>query len=303
MTTVEPRQRSAVRYRENGETTTPSPADIVRGSLLSRLFPGCRSARPSLVLELLLLAGAYLVYLAIRVMVKSDAGAAFDNAADIYNLEQVLHLDPERALNSWLTDHPGFSRLAGYYYATLHFSATPLVLIWLYWRHPERYRWMRTALGAMTLSSLFVFWVYPVAPPRFAVSGLTDTLAQWHLLEMLAPRSSVPVANLYAAVPSLHVGWAAWCALAVWMVFRHSKPWLAWAVWIYPVITSLVVIATANHYLLDAPAGVLVLAFGALVATLIGRYGHRRRTVDVPVEVSVDLPVEPRDIPVAERVG
>lgn len=301
MTTVEPRQRSAVRYRENGEQTTLRPDELIRRGALVRLLSGRRSVRPSLLLELLLLAGAYMVYLAIRVVVKSDAHLAFENAADIFRVEQALHLNPERPLNGWLTDHPGVSRMAGYYYATLHFSLTPLILIWLYWRHPDRYRWMRTVLGVMTLSSLFVFWVYPVAPPRFAVSGLTDTLAEWQLLEFLAPRSSAPVANLYAAVPSLHVGWAAWCALAVWMVFRHSKPWLAWAVWIYPVATTFVVVATANHYLLDAPAGVAALAVGALGATLIGRYGYgrKRRTVDVPVEV----PVEARDIPEAERIG
>ena len=60
----------------------------------------------------------------------------------------------------------------------------------------------------------------------------------------------------YASMPSVHVAWAVWCALAVYPVARH---WAVRALAIaYPLVTTLVVVATGNHFFLDVIAGALL---------------------------------------------
>lgn len=228
--------------------------------------PSRRLSRPAPLLELSILSVGYFVYASTRVAVRGSTGEAMRDGRAIFHLEQVLHIAPERWLNTLLTPHAWLSEVAGYYYATLHFAITPAVLVWLYWRHPGPYRTLRTALVATTLPSLLIFWLYPTAPPRFAVAHLSDTLEHFHIDGLLAPRASVGVANLYAAMPSLHVAWAAWCALGVWTVARHRHRYLALLGWLYPIATTVVVLATANHYLLDTIAGVAALAGGILIA-------------------------------------
>jgi PAP2 superfamily len=249
--------------------SSPRSLFAMLGRALMR-SPGKRT-RPRPLVELGVIALCYFVYEAIRVAVRSDADQAIHNARQLHRAEIWLHLDPEHALNHALTAHAWLSHAAGYYYATLHFVVTPVVLLWLYWRHPGRYPWLRRTIMAATLPSLLVFWAVPLAPPRFAVSGITDTLAQWNILGGLAPRDSAPVANLYAAMPSLHFAWALWSALAVWLVARRKHPALAMLAWIYPTLTGLDVMATGNHYLLDLAGGAAALLFGMLVATGYGR--------------------------------
>lgn len=229
--------------------------------------------RPRLLIELLVIVVGYMGYSATRVAARGETNIADDNAHHLINLERTLHLDPEHWLNSILNAHAFSAQVAGYYYASMHFAITPLVLIWLYWRYPYHYRWARTSLAITTLSSLLVFWWFPVAPPRFAEAHITDTLAVYKILELAAPRGGTStVANLNAAMPSLHVGWAAWCAFAVWIVFHQRHKYLAAAAWLYPLTTYIVVLGTGNHYLIDGIGGLVALSGGIGVATLIMRW-------------------------------
>ena len=78
---------------------------------------------------------------------------------------------------------------------------------------------------------------------------------------MADPHGPDRLVNLYAAMPSLHVAWATWCAVAVITVTRSRWRHLAW---LYPWVTVLVVLASANHFLLDAAGGLGVLGLGLL---------------------------------------
>jgi len=108
-----------------------------------------------------------------------------------------------------------------------------------------------------------VFWVWPAAPPRFSVPRMTDILVTRDILGAAHPRGTTSLVNLYAAMPSLHVAWAAWCALAVITATRGRWRHLAW---LYPAATTLVVLASANHFLLDAVGGIAVAGLGMLAA-------------------------------------
>jgi hypothetical protein len=222
-------------------------------------------------LELATIVAAYLAYEASRVLAVPRRAPALVHGRDVLRAEAWLHLDPEVALNHLLGVWGPLSSIAGYYYSTLHFLVTPLVLVVLWRRHPTSYPALRTALFMTTAVALVVFVAWPTAPPRFTSSALTDTLVRDHILGMSNPHGITGLINQYAAMPSLHVGWAVWCALALWTTSRSRWRHL---VWLYPAATTFVVLSTANHYLLDAVAGALLVLM-AVGLTTVPRRGGR----------------------------
>ena len=183
-------------------------------------------------------------------------------------LERLLHVNAEPYLNHPAAAHLVFVEAAGYYYGLAHFLVTPLVLAWLYLRRPAAFGRLRSALVLATAAANLVFWAWPAAPPRFSVPGMTDILVTRDILGAAHPRGATTLVNLYAAMPSLHVAWAAWCALAVVTASRGRWRRLAW---LYPAATTLVVLASANHFLLDAAGGLAVTGLGMLATSEPGQ--------------------------------
>jgi membrane-associated phospholipid phosphatase len=192
------------------------------------------------------------------------------HATRLMRLEMRLHLDPELGLNRWLGRHLGLGRLVGDYYDLAHLGVTLAVLGWIWWRHPARYRMLRNALLGINGLGFIVFWLFPVAPPRMLTAfGFIDVVAAAHSLGSWSSGSLASQANEYAAMPSLHVAWALWCAFAIWIVCKDNLRRVA-AVG-YAVATGLVVLATANHYFLDVVAGAMTAALAALGAVRLSR--------------------------------
>ncbi|MFD3871354.1 phosphatase PAP2 family protein [Streptomyces sp. NPDC058623] len=227
--------------------------------------------RPTWWAELLLLALVYGAYSGGRLLARGDVDLAVDHGLAILRVEELLWMDFERPLNRLFSQSGVLGIPADFVYASLHYLVTPAVLIWLHQRRPRHYRAARTWLVASTLLGLVGFALLPTCPPRLldASYGFTDTMAQfsaygWWGGEASAPRGLGSFTNQYAAMPSLHVGWALWCGVLLW---RHARTPLVRALGIaYPVLTTVVVMGTANHYFLDAVAGAAVMGAGALIA-------------------------------------
>ena len=221
--------------------------------------------------ELPLIAVVYALYSGARLLVRGDVQAAVEHGADILHFEQFMHMDPENWVNQLFTEHAFLGVPADFAYASLHYLVTPTVLVWLWRRRPTHYRVARTWLMISTLIGLIGFTMMPTAPPRLLTDndGFIDTMAQygsygWWGDDASAPRGMGHLTNEYAAMPSLHVGWSLWCGL---MLIRFGRHRAVRALGVlYPVVTVLVVMGTANHYLLDAAAGVLVMGVGYLLA-------------------------------------
>ena len=244
------------------------PARVV---IVRTTVPG---PRPRAGRELALLAALYLAYSGARLLTDPDLGAATANARDILQLQAVLHLDVERRLNDGLSAVPVLPLVASYWYSLLHYVVTPAVLVWVYRVHPARYRVARNALVVGSALGIAGFALLPTAPPRM-LPGYVDTLAStagsgWWGSDASAPKGLGGLTNELAAMPSLHVGWALWCAAVIWWCTRDAVGGRAIAVRlvaaVYAAGTTLVVLATANHYLLDAVGGAAVLAAGAAAA-------------------------------------
>jgi hypothetical protein len=226
--------------------------------------------RPRWWTELLLIAVVYAAYSAGRLLARGDVATAIDHGLAILRAEKALLLNAEHPLNRLFTDVPALGIPADFVYASLHYVVTPAVLVWLFRRRPLRYRAARTWLMVSTLLGLVGFTLMPTCPPRLldAAHGFVDTMAQyssygWWGTEASAPRGLGGMTNQYAAMPSLHVGWALWCGVMLW---RHGRTPLLRALAVgYPLLTTIVVMGTANHYFLDAVAGAAVMGVGALL--------------------------------------
>lgn len=219
---------------------------------------GRKAARRRLLRELLLVAGLFTVYKAGRTLSTGRTGDAFRNAAWIWDAERALRLPGEGAVQRLLL-HGGdpLVHTANTYYAAVHFPATALFLIWLYVRRPDHYLWARRVLAVLTAAALALHLSFPLAPPRMlAAAHLVDTGRVYGPSVYGAAPATDTLANQFAAMPSLHVGWA--LMLAVGMIAATSGRWRA--LWLlHPALTLYVVVGTANHYWLDAvAAGVLL---------------------------------------------
>jgi hypothetical protein len=220
--------------------------------------------RPRAQAELALLVLLFVAYSVGRLLGHPALPTAMAHARDLLHIEALLHLDVERQANELLDSVPLLALIGSYYYALLHYVVTPAVLLWAYRARPLHYRRVRNALVIGSAIGLVGFTLIPMAPPRM-LPGYVDTLAStaqhgWWGSDASAPRGLGAMTNQLAAMPSLHVGWALWCA---WVVFTLTeRRWVRIAAIAYPIGTAVVVVGTANHYVLDAVAGVLVMLIG-----------------------------------------
>ncbi|MFJ4961361.1 hypothetical protein EES43_09740 [Streptomyces sp. ADI96-02] len=242
--------------------------------------PPATGHRPRWWTELPLIAVVYGLYSLGRLLVRGDVSTAVDHGLAILRLEQALHLNAEHPLNRLFTSTPSLGIPADFAYASLHYLVTPAVLVWMFRRRSTLYRAARTWLMNSTLLGLVGFTLMPTCPPRLldASHGFVDTMAQysgygWWGTGASAPRGLSGMTNQYAAMPSLHVGWSLWCGILLWRYGRH--PLIRAAGIAYPLITTVVVMGTANHYFLDAVAGAAVMGLGALLTRPVMRLADR----------------------------
>ncbi|WP_327367018.1 phosphatase PAP2 family protein [Streptomyces sp. NBC_01217] len=230
-------------------------------SLRSRRSP----RRPRVWFEILLVAASYWVYSLVRNAVPEQKAEALRNADWIWSVETHLGIAVERTVNHAVNSVTWLIVSMNYYYATLHFIVTVCVLVWLFHRHPGRYSAARLALFATTAVALLGYYLYPLAPPRLMNGGrFIDTVLVHQTWGSMASGNFKNMSNQYAAMPSMHIGWSLWCGLTI-FALAHA-PWARILGLLYPAVTLLVIVSTANHFWLDALGGMTCLAFGYAVS-------------------------------------
>ncbi|MEV0273674.1 phosphatase PAP2 family protein [Hamadaea sp. NPDC050747] len=236
-----------------------------RPSVVHRAAPA--DPRPHPIRELILVTVLFLAYKAGRLIASGHVDEAYANAGRIWNAERWLRLPSEVSIQAAMLHSPAFVQAVNTYYAWVHFPATAAFLLWTYLRRPAYYLWIRRVLTGLTAAALAVHVLFPLAPPRLVGAfGMIDTAARYGPSVYSEPDTDT-LANQYAAMPSLHIGWAVVIALGLIVMTRSRWRWLWLA---HPVITTFVVVGTANHYWLD---GIVVCAFLALMLLIIRRPG------------------------------
>ncbi|WP_223201080.1 phosphatase PAP2 family protein [Micromonospora sp. M42] len=200
---------------------------------------------------------------------------------------------PPRRGQGPLLSHEILMRLANSYYAFVHFPGHR-ALPGLALAAPPRPTTCGCggALAALTAVALVLHVCVPLAPPRLTeLTGLVDTGTRFGP-SVYGPPDTDQLSNQYAAMPSLHVGWALAIALALMAVTTGRLRWL-WL--LHPLATALVVVVTGNHYWLDGLVSVALLV--AILAVL------PRPAPDRPALVEAAGPVRPHVVPAPRRAG
>ncbi len=236
---------------------------------------------------------------------------AYHNALRVIRFEEAVGLFHEATIQGWFLGAPLLLRALNIYYGSLHFVVTATVLAWLAWRHPRDYPTWRNTILIGTGLALVGYSLFPLMPPRLlcdcaygagpaaAADGLphfVDTLAVHGGLWSFDNSAMQSLSNQYAAMPSLHFGWALWCALVIVPRARHR--WAKVLACLYPLFTLLTVIVTGNHFWLDAAGGALVIGVGwlagsRLAALMVNR--HRRGGTVSEASPVPPTPPEPAD--------
>ncbi|GLZ09481.1 hypothetical protein Acsp03_69470 [Actinomadura sp. NBRC 104412] len=236
------------------------------------------STRLSLRRELALGLAVFAVYAVVDSMPVTERTAVAEaHGRDLHALEKLLHLDLVTPANRWLSSHPAVATVANYEYATSYVISALIMLGYLYRRRPGRYPVARNSFALINLIGVACFALYPVMPPRLLSGlGFVDTVKQGGTWGSWGT-PLIDNANQLAAMPSLHVAWALWVSVELSRI--SARRGVQAASLLHVLVTVLVTVATANHYLLDAAgAAVLVLLCNALAERLTaGRRARRAK--------------------------
>jgi len=227
----------------------------------------------SLVRELAIVVALLLLYKYGRFLGKDHVEAAVRNARDVIGIERSLGMFSEARLQDLVVTDTALVRFLNTYYLYAHVVVTAAAFVWLFVRHPQTYRRFRDVMIVITLTGMAGHLLLPLAPPRmFPHLGFVDTA------KVFGPASYGPgspykgFANQFAAMPSLHFGWA---LVIAWAVLLATTSRWRFVVLAHPIITLAAIVLTANHYWLDAVAATVLFAFALAVDWLLER--RRRR--------------------------
>jgi hypothetical protein len=243
-------------------------------------------------IELLAILVFYVVYSAIRNLHGGGSAApphAFDHAHQIMSLERHLGIYHEQTIQKWALHFRPLILFGNYYYGSFHFIVTIFAGIFLYRNFSDDYPRFRNTLAIATLFALIGFTLYPLAPPRmFPQLGFVDTLLKDPAFWSFDSGGMQHISNQFAAMPSVHIAWSTWCAVALGPRLKSRTGRIL--AWCYPILTFVVIVITANHYILDAVAGLVVFGVAWYLADFVTRSGRRLRPGYPPPRPSPSLP-------------
>lgn len=194
-------------------------------------------------------------------------GGAIGRARWIWRFERTVHLPSEEVVQHFFLPHPLVVQFFNLYYDALHFPVLIACMVWLFVRHRQSYRRWRTTLVAFTGTCL-VLQLIPVAPPRMLPgTRLVDTAVLYHQSVYSTVAGFDP--DQLSAMPSVHVGWAVLVAIAIITTARSKWRWLAL---LYPAMTTLAVVVTANHFWLDGIVAAAILGIVLALQVMIRRW-------------------------------
>jgi hypothetical protein len=257
-------------------------ADAARAGTTGRRFGGRRLKDGHAIYwwkELILVGLLYAVYESVRNVSKASAGEAYANALRVVDWQRTLRIWHELPMQEWALQYTPLIIAANYFYGSAYMVVTVLGLVFLYRWHPDDYPLWRNTLAIGTMLGLIGFATFPLMPPRLLdplgdgqTWGFVDTLVKYPTFWSFESPTMKAISNQFAAMPSLHCGWAFW---GMWVFLPRVRTWWGKALAVlYPATTIFVVVITANHYFLDAVGGLAIFVVGYLGARAITRAGR-----------------------------
>lgn len=222
--------------------------------------------------ETALISFLYMLWRLARVLPLVQEEGAYDRGRQIWRLQRTLHLPSELTMERWTMAHHWVAQVTVDYYATVHVPALLLFLLWMWVRRPDEYPRWRNTLVLTTGFCLFIRFIR-VAPPRLLPEyGFVDLPA------MLGRDIYGPVgtgaSDQFAAMPSIHVAWAAIVGIGIFTLVRSRWRWIGP---FHLAATMWAVMATANHWWLDGIAAIALVGLSWSIDGAFRRLAARRR--------------------------
>lgn len=222
--------------------------------------------------EIALIAGAYMAYEVVRSLSAGRTVDAFENTELVVRAEQALGIFAELNVQVAVLGYSGLVDFFSLWYFWGHFPLIIAFAVWSFYRHQGDYRWARNAIFLSGGVALIVYLSFPVAPPRLIPGGgFVDTLRNVFALQY----DDSSLVNEFAAVPSMHQGFAIIVGATLFRIFSGRLG--AVLMFALPAVMFVSIVATGNHWFLDAILGAAVAVVGMTAATQIERHGHRAR--------------------------
>lgn len=235
-----------------------------------------RAIRKHGAFEVLLIAALYLASELSRGIASGGVALAQQHADSVVHIERTLHVFDEARVQRLVHHVAALPALLGYAYLTLHLAVTAAVLVWVYRRHRRVYPALRNTLVLANGIAILGYWLFPTAPPRLAGVGIADTVSGATSINLTSHAVST-FYNPYAAVPSMHIGFALLAGLTVARLARNPLARVAGLA--YPLFVLLVIVATGNHFFFDAAAGAAVAGLAAAIVATVQLPSFRVLTV------------------------
>jgi hypothetical protein len=215
-----------------------------------------------LVRQIVLFCGAYYVYRIVRGLVDDRGSDAFANARGIVHFERSLGIFPEPAIHHFAERNEVISDVASWMYVNSHFVVTTVALAFIYLRRNDSFYFVRNMFMVAMGVALVLYLVFPTAPPRLLPElGFKDSVANF---TGVTSQDSDLLVNPYAAIPSMHVCFALLIGLPMARLARRRWAVVLWR--LYPLLVTWVVVATANHWWMDAAVGAVTAGVAYAVA-------------------------------------
>ena len=241
---------------------------VTRLRHLARLLP---HGPVDVARQLALFVTAYFGYSLVRGLADEPgvAAAAFDNARQIISIEKTLNVFVEPSVQAWSSGSGLLIDALSWIYINAQTSVTIGALVWIYLFRNQSFYFVRNMLMAAMVLALVGYLLYPTAPPRFFPEwGFLDSVSEFTGVEPASDGLSA-MFNPYAAIPSMHVAFALMIGLSLARLVRTRVARLLW--WAYPVVVTYVIVATGNHFLMDAVLGAAAAGMAAMTARELAR--------------------------------
>jgi hypothetical protein len=232
-----------------------------------------RTVTMSAAQELAVLASLYSIWRLARVLPLAHTAGAIDRARQLDRLQHALHMPTELSLQQFVLRYDWLARFSNAYYAIVHVPALIAFLVWLFVRHRDKYSHWRNPLAILTAFCVIIRFVR-VAPPRFLPDlGYIDLSAHYGM-SLYGPVGT-GVSDQFAAMPSIHVGWAAVVSFGI--IAASTSRW-RWLFLLHLVLTMIVVSATGNHWWLDGIVAIVLLGIAIAIDTGVRRLSRSERS-------------------------
>jgi len=221
--------------------------------------------------QVALFGAAYVAYRLVRGLVEGDANAAFAHARELISLERTMHVFVEPSVQAWASGSHVLMDFSSWLYVNAQTTVTVGALVYLYLRHNRNFYFVRNMFMIAMAIALIGYTVFPTAPPRFMPEwGFMDSVSDFTGVQVSHASSSMTALfNPYAAVPSMHVAFALMIGWPLARLARHRVVSILWV--LYPFLMAFVIVATANHFIVDALLGALTAGLSAYGARWLAR--------------------------------